>query len=96
MVSMIRYGGFLGLGGEVARMDLGTRTGLDHDGDAMTGEHLVACDASAAASLVERIVGNIARRPGQRRGDPPFGDLLGRRRPPSCRGRPRCRQDEPR
>ena len=58
MVSMIRYGGFLGLGGEVARMDLGTRTGLDPDGDAMTGEHLVACDGPRP-SLVERIVGNI-------------------------------------
>src|SRR5271157_4026809 len=58
---MIPCGGFLGPGGEVARMDLGTRTGLNPDGDATTGEHPVVSDASAAASLFERIVDNISR-----------------------------------
>ncbi len=42
-------------------MDLGTRTGLDPDGDAMTYEHPVVSDASVAASLFERIVENISR-----------------------------------
>ncbi len=42
-------------------MDLGTRTGLDPDGDAMTDEHPVVSDASVAASLFERIVENISR-----------------------------------
>jgi MoxR-like ATPase len=42
-------------------MDLGTRTGLNPDGDAMTGEHPVVSDASAAANLFERIVDNISR-----------------------------------
>ena len=51
----------LELGGEVARMDLGTRTGLGPDGAVQVGEHPVLADACEASRLFERIVHNIAQ-----------------------------------
>ncbi len=78
-------------------MDLVPASGPTSDGEVMAGEHPVLEDASEAASLFERLVGEHRPcRAGQRRGHPPFGHVPRRRWPPACRGRARRRQDEPR